>query len=269
MKLLHAKCLRVVLLIITLNLFLACEESDDEDYKYDVTFWTKFSGQEIVVEFGNEMFTPLLDTITLSHEIEPICSSVGGAKFPSKEGKHYWKATLVDSSYAWSGEIIVGNSECNLIELEIPHIVADWILQEMVIINVPMEYSYSESTIYSPQDLSIESYSLDMSISSGYVRILEYPNSSIIEERGLWKIASSSLFLEPNDGPNENFDILKNVERKLWLSQPYTWYLVSNAIQDTITDDFLDELFSDGLTDEELELLFDEVDVDLVHVFEK
>lgn len=150
-----------------------------------------------------------------------------------------------------------------------PHIVGEWTLREYAIINVPSEYSYSEADVWAKDDLGISSYTMTIKNDGKYERVISASNGST-DDSGTWELTDDTFILSSdNIGLSEDFEIEKNENSKLWLSQSATWPLVKDAIRDTITQTYIDQIYADGLTDEEFDILFDVVTVDFVSIFEK
>lgn len=168
--------------------------------------------------------------------------------------------------------VLVGTllSSCKEDETPAPHIVGEWTLREFAIMNVPADYSYSESNIYEIGDLGYSSYTMSITNDTKYTRSIKGSNGSSTDDSGSWELADDTFSLNSdNIGLSEDFAVDKNENSKLWLSQSALFPLVKDAIRDTITQAFIDEIYADGLTDDEYNLLFDNVAIDFISVFEK
>lgn len=158
---------------------------------------------------------------------------------------------------------------CKEEEAPPPHIVGEWSLREFAITNVPTAYSYSDLSIYQPADFGYTSYTMSIINDGKYSRLWTIDGNAT-NDSGDWELTDDTFILNSdNIGLSEDFAVDKNENNKLWLSQSTLFPLVKDAIRDTLTQAYIDEIYTDGLTDAEYNILFDNVTVDFTSVFEK
>jgi len=148
------------------------------------------------------------------------------------------------------------------------HEVGNWELDFFATINVPLEYQLSEGEIYdlsilSFDGVSLESYELNLNSDLTYTRSLgvQGPN---INDNGTWILEDDELILTDEDENDFTFEIQRNEEDQLWLSEEINFGLVKDAIRDTITAEWISTL-----SNAELNALIDPVILDLVYAFER
>lgn len=148
-----------------------------------------------------------------------------------------------------------------------PNQVGSWDLQSYALLNVPSAYSYYEGNTLELSDLSnnISAYNIKLNSDKSFDRSISVTGSLPQNDEGTWEENDNVLkIVSTTYADEEFFDIQRNEGDDLWLSFNTSFGLVKNSIRDTISQEYID-----GLSLDELNALFDDVNIDLVLVFDR
>lgn len=161
-----------------------------------------------------------------------------------------------------------------------PHIVGVWELESYVIINVPSTHSRQEGTTFQINELNqaglvLTSYSIDIAADGTYIRKLSFQGGSPNQnDQGTWKLSTDGKDLTitmKDEDTGVDWSVEKDELDQLWITEPSSFSLISNATIDQLFVDYGDSAgvneHLNSLTDEAYALLFDNVSIDLLNAF--
>lgn len=148
-----------------------------------------------------------------------------------------------------------------------PHIVGNWSLKNYATINVPEGFKRNEGLSYELNEinLGIKSYSLELQQNGAFEREITSSGTLPQEDHGTYTWEEDVLILDSEKGDtDETYGMEKNKDDRLWISLPVQFWLIEDAIYDTLTEEY-----ANSISDEEFEALHTAVDLDFVFAFER
>ncbi len=157
------------------------------------------------------------------------------------------------------------------------HEVGTWNLDSYALQGFPLEFQRNEGTLLRIDQvtlggLQVEAYQLTLNSDGTYARTIDVlgPN---LDDNGTWELDGDDLELESEGGDFQEFDVERNEDNDLWLSQRngISASFIPDIYFDTVTQTYIDYL--NTLTDAQLDsvntALSEVLDLDLVYIFEK
>lgn len=146
-----------------------------------------------------------------------------------------------------------------------PHEVGEWTLENYALMNLPPDYQRYEGSTFPPSVFGTESYTLKLLVNKTFEREIETAGTLPQDDMGTYTISEDELILNSHDSADEEvYNLERNRNNRLWLGLPIQTLLLTDAIADTITQEYIN-----SLTEQEYEDLHDIVSLDLIFAFEK
>ncbi len=149
------------------------------------------------------------------------------------------------------------------------HEIGNWDLVNYSTINLPDGFARLEEHLYDVSEINfgssvLEYYHLEIYDDGTYTReLLVVGRDDPFEDAGEWSLEGSILEMD-SENVDFNWEIQKNEDNELWLSQNVRFLLLPDAIEDTLSDEYIN-----SITRQEYIELHSSVSLDLVYVFDR
>ncbi|MEM6642926.1 MAG: lipocalin family protein [Bacteroidota bacterium] len=157
------------------------------------------------------------------------------------------------------------------------HEVGTWELDSYALQDFPVGFESNEGLVLAIEQITfggvqIQSYELVLNSDGTYEREINIAGPDLDDE-GTWTLDDDDLELESEDGNDQDFNVEKNEDDDLWLSERngITAAFIPDIYFDTVSQTYLD--FLDTLTDAQRDSiatsLEEVIELDLLYVFER
>ena len=162
-------------------------------------------------------------------------------------------------------------------EPALAHEVGQWTLDSYALQGFPVGFESNEGTILTVEQVSfnglpVDSYMLTLNNDGTYQRTIDVAGPDL-DDNGTWTLDDDDLILNREDGNPQEFNVEKNEDNDLWLTERNSIgaEFIPDIYFDTVTQAYLDYLMTLNQTqlDSIDNILSEVVQVDLVYIFDK